>query len=190
LGVVPVENSIEGTINRTLDRIIDSPLDICGEEVLRIEHNLLSKASSLQEVDCVYAHPQALAQCRQWLSANLPQATQKAASSNAAAADIAASDMRKNIEDELSNTTRFIIIGNQQTAPSDLRKMLEPFEDAGISMTRIESRPAREALWSYVFFIDVAGHKDDAVLSVALSKLSVETRFLRVLGSYPTVRFG
>ena len=225
LGVVPVENSIEGTINRTLDRIIDSPLDICGEEVLRIEHNLLSKASSLQDLDCVYAHPQALAQCRQWLSANLPQAAQKAASSNAAAADIAAGDMRsaaiasltaadiyglqplhKNIEDELSNTTRFIIIGKQQTVPSGqdvtslvvsaphkpggLRKMLEPFEDAGISMTRIESRPAREALWSYVFFIDVAGHKDDTVMSVALSKLSAETRFLRVLGSYPTVRFG
>lgn len=223
LGVVPVENSIEGTINRTLDRIIDSPLDICGEEVLRIEHNLLSKAGSLQDVRCVYAHPQALAQCRQWLTSNMPAATRKAASSNAAAADIAAADpksaaiasltaadiyglqpLHKNIEDDISNTTRFIIIGKQQTAPSGqdltslvvsaphrpggLRKMLEPFEDAGISMTRIESRPARQELWSYVFFIDVAGHKDDAVMSDALSKLSAETRFLRVLGSYPTVR--
>ena len=67
--------------------------------------------------------------------------------------------------------------------------MLEPFEKAGISMTRIESRPAREALWSYVFFIDVAGHKDDQLLAGALSELSDVTRFMRVLGSYPTVRF-
>ncbi len=223
LGVVPIENSVEGTINRTLDRILDSPLSICGEQLLRIEHNLLSLASQLKDVECVYAHPQALAQCRQWLSANLPGITRKAASSNAAAAKLAASDktaaaiasttaadiyelgiLSSNIEDDASNTTRFIVIGNQQSSPSSqdattlvvsaphrpggLRRMLEPFENAGISMTRIESRPAREALWSYVFFIDVAGHKDDKVLAGALSELSEETRFMRVLGSYPTAR--
>lgn len=223
LGVVPIENSVEGTINRTLDRIIDSPLSICGEEVLRIEHNLLSRAGQLQGIERVYAHPQALAQCRQWLSINLPGANQEAASSNAAAAKLAVTDERaaaiasataaeiyelkilsSNIEDDASNTTRFIVIGDQQSEPSrndattlvvsaphrpgGLRRMLEPFEAAGISMTRIESRPAREALWNYLFFIDVAGHKDDALLANALSQLSEETRFMRVLGSYPTAR--
>lgn len=224
LGVVPIENSIEGTINRTLDRITDSPLGICGEEILRIEHNLLSRAASIGDISVVHAHPQALAQCRKWLNANLPAAQQVAASSNAAGAELAQLDdkaaaiaslnageiyklpaLEKNIEDDLSNTTRFIVIGSQQAEQSDndittlvvsaphkpggLRKMLEPFDEAGISMTRIESRPAREELWSYLFFIDVAGHKDDKVLSHALQQLSDETRYMRILGSYPTVRY-
>jgi len=224
LGVVPIENSIEGTINRTLDRITDSPLGICGEEILRIEHNLLSKAASLDEISVVHAHPQALAQCRKWLNANLPTAQRVAASSNAAGAELAQTDNRAaaiaslnageiyklptletNIEDDLSNTTRFIVIGSQQAPRSDndvttlivsaphkpggLRKMLEPFDEAGISMTRIESRPAREELWSYLFFIDVAGHKDDDILAHALQQLSDETRYMRILGSYPTVRY-
>jgi len=162
LGVVPIENSIEGTINRTLDRITDSPLGICGEEIAAI--------ASLNAGE-IY---------------NLPA-------------------LEKNIEDDLSNTTRFIVIGSQQAQRSDndvttlivsaphkpggLRKMLEPFDEAGISMTRIESRPAREELWSYLFFIDVAGHKDDAVLAHALQQLSDETRYMRILGSYPTVRY-
>jgi len=224
LGVVPIENSIEGTINRTLDRITDSPLGICGEEILRIEHNLLSKAKSIGEISVVHAHPQALAQCRKWLNANLPAAQRVAASSNAAGAELAQADdkaaaiaslnageiyklpaLEKNIEDDLSNTTRFIVIGSQRAEqsgndvttlvvsaphkPGGLRKMLEPFDEAGISMTRIESRPAREELWSYLFFIDVAGHKDDEVLARALQQLSDETRYMRILGSYPTVRY-
>lgn len=223
LGVVPVENSIEGTINRTLDRISGSPLGICGEVTLRIEHNLLSRATSTDDVSQVYAHPQALAQCRVWLDTNLPQATRVASSSNAAGAETALGDvsaaaiasttaaeiysldvLASNIEDDVSNTTRFIVIGNFEPPPSEhdvtslvvsaphrpggLRKMLEPFEKAGVSMSRIESRPSRNELWSYVFFIDVSGHRDDPVLAEALTALAGETRYMRILGSYPTVR--
>ncbi len=221
VGVVPVENSIEGTINRTLDRISDSPLGICGEVTLRIEHNLLTHAQSMQDVEVVYAHPQALAQCRMWLDANLPHAKRVAASSNAAGAELAVEDntaaaiasvtaagiyslkvLASNIEDNISNTTRFIVIGafepeasnNDVTSlvvsaphrPGGLRKMLEPFEKAGVSMSRIESRPSRNELWSYVFFIDVSGHRDEPVLAQALQELSAETRYMRILGSYPT----
>lgn len=232
IGIVPVENSIEGTINRTLDRISDSPLGICGEVTLRIEHNLLGNAelvandaagSSLANVKVVHAHPQALAQCRMWLDANLPAARRVAASSNAAGAELAVKDpacvaiasataaeiynlevLASNIEDNVSNTTRFIVVGafepvasgNDVTSlvvsaphrPGGLRKMLEPFESAGVSMSRIESRPSRSELWSYVFFIDVSGHRSDPVLAEALVALSTETRFMRILGSYPTVR--
>lgn len=223
VGVVPVENSIEGTINRTLDRISDSPLGICGEVTLRIEHNLLTHAQSLQSIQVVYAHPQALAQCRMWLDSNLPHARRVAASSNAAGAELAVEDktaaaiasataagiysldmLSTNIEDNVSNTTRFIVIGAFEPGASDndvtslvvsaphrpggLRKMLEPFEIAGVSMSRIESRPSRNELWSYVFFIDVNGHRDNPVLAQALQELSAETRFMRILGSYPTVR--
>ena len=63
--------------------------------------------------------------------------------------------------------------------------MLEPFENAGVSMTRIESRPSKTALWNYVFFIEVSGHKNDEDLALALEALSNETTYLRVLGSYP-----
>lgn len=223
VGVVPVENSIEGTINRTLDRISESPLGICGEVTLRIEHNLLTHAESLEATQVVYAHPQALAQCRMWLDANLPHARRVAASSNAAGAELAVEDktaaaiasttaagiyslpmLFTNIEDNVSNTTRFIVIGafepdasdNDVTSlvvsaphrPGGLRKMLEPFEKAGVSMSRIESRPSRSELWSYVFFIDVNGHRDNPVLAQALQDLSAETRYMRILGSYPTVR--
>lgn len=223
VGVVPVENSIEGTINRTLDRLSESPLCICGEVTLRIEHNLLTHARSMDDVKIVHAHPQALAQCRMWLDANLPHAKRMAASSNAAGAELAVKDkssaaiasttaaaiyslefLATNIEDNISNTTRFIVIGAFEPEPSSndvtslvvsaphkpggLRKMLEPFENAGVSMSRIESRPSRNELWSYMFFIDVNGHRDEPVLAKALQDLSAETRFMRILGSYPTVR--
>ena len=63
--------------------------------------------------------------------------------------------------------------------------MLQPFEDAGVNMTRIESRPARTQMWEYVFFIDVTGHHEDEKLSSVLALLKDETPLLRVLGSYP-----
>ncbi len=219
-GVVPVENSIEGTINRTLDCITESSLRVCGEVRLRIEHNLLSHAADTSQIESVHAHPQALAQCRRWLESNLPGVKRESASSNAAAAKLAvarhdvaaiAGDqaaelyqlpvMRSNIEDESSNTTRFMVIGDIDVAPTGndatsllvsaphkpggLRKMLEPFEQAGVSMTRIESRPSKTALWNYVFFIDVSGHQNDDDLVPALAALARETQYCRVLGSYP-----
>ena len=66
-----------------------------------------------------------------------------------------------------------------------LLKLLEPLETAGISMTRIESRPDKSAMWEYVFFIDVSGHREDATLAPVLIKLADEVAMMRVLGSYP-----
>ena len=130
-GVVPVENSTEGVITNTLDCFTTSNLKVCGEVQLPINHQLLSQADGLSSVKRVYAHPQALAQCRQWLERYLPNAELCNASSNAEAAIIAtkddttaaiASDMAatlygitvlaSGIEDERNNTTRFLIIGN------------------------------------------------------------------------------
>jgi len=106
-----------------------------------------------------------------------------------------------NIEDEPDNTTRFLIVGRQSPPPSGkdktsllvstsnrpggLNKLLKPLADAGISMTRIESRPSRRAMWEYVFFIDIEGHKDDANVAAALQILNGEAAVLKVLGSYP-----
>jgi len=136
-GVVPVENSSEGAINHTLDMFIRSPLKICGDVELRIHHQLLSVAESMDSVTCVRAHQQSLAQCREWLAANLPGVERVAVSSNAEAARLAQEDRTSaaiasdaaaemynlnilvgNIEDDPGNTTRFLVIGDQKVGPS------------------------------------------------------------------------
>src|SRR5512139_4235755 len=81
-GVVPIENSTEGTVNNTLDRFLNSPLKICGEVELRIHHSLMGKMTSLNQVKRVCSHPQALAQCRSWLDEHLPDADRVPVSSN------------------------------------------------------------------------------------------------------------
>lgn len=220
-GVVPVENSSEGMVSHTLDRFIGSPLKINGEVTLRIHHYLLSKETELSHVHTVYAHPQALAQCRQWLTEELPDAELVPLNSNAEAAKKVASDpdgsaaiaanraaeiyglsvLVKNIEDEVDNTTRFLVIGGQNVGPSGVDKtallvatknkpgalqtLLTPLADSGISMTRIESRPSRKGIWEYVFFIDIEGHINEHPVADALDRLEQESSMFRILGSYP-----
>ncbi len=219
-GVVPVENSTEGAVNQTLDLLTQTPLRVCGEVGMRIQHCLLSNADTLQHIKEVHAHPQALAQCMHWLNANLPDAVRISESSNAAAAKLAIvrpeiaaiagesaarlyhlNTMMKGIEDEKNNTTRFLVVGEQDVPPSGddsslllvsaphrpggLRSLLEPLEDAGVSMTRIESRPSRSALWEYVFFINVNAHEHDEHMSQVLNQLREIAPLVKVLGSYP-----
>lgn len=136
-GVVPVENSTEGVITHTLDCFATSDLKVCGEVQLPINHQLLSHADGLTAVEKVYAHPQALAQCRQWIERYLPNVEICNTSSNAEAAIIASKDktiaaiasdmaaslygiaiLASGIEDERNNTTRFLIIGNDSYAAS------------------------------------------------------------------------
>jgi len=136
-GVVPVENSTEGTINHTLDMFIRSPLKICGDVEMQIHHQLLGRGKSLDQISSVRAHQQALAQCREWLDAKLPGVERVAVSSNAEAARLAHADasiaaiasdaaadvyglniLGKNIEDDPNNTTRFLVVGHQQVGPS------------------------------------------------------------------------
>jgi len=91
-GVVPVENTTEGAVNVTLDRLTDSEATICGELYLEIAQHLLSRASDLSEIKRVLSHPQGIAQCRGWLAANLPGVPTEESSSTAAAAEVAAND--------------------------------------------------------------------------------------------------
>jgi len=219
-GVVPVENSTEGVITHTLDCFSSSDLKVCGEVQLPINHQLLSNADGLTNVKKVYAHPQALAQCRQWLERYIPDAEILSANSNAEAAIIAASDssvaaiasdmaarlyditiLASGIEDERNNTTRFLIIGRDSYAASgedkttimvsapnkvgSLFELLKPLYDAGVDMSRIESRPSRQTNWEYVFFIDLIGHVDDAKVSKALEQLKARSAYFKLIGSYP-----
>jgi len=136
-GVVPVENSTEGVVNHTLDTFALSPLKICGEVEMRIHHHLLGKKTDLASIKRVYSHQQSLAQCREWLDANMPKVERESLSSNAEAARRAAEEegaaaiagemsaemygldiLVSNIEDEPDNTTRFLVIGRQTTPPS------------------------------------------------------------------------
>ncbi len=136
-GVVPIENSIEGVVNHTLDLLINSNLKICGEVELRIHHHLLSNEKDSGSIKKIYAHQQALSQCRAWLDEHLPNAERISVSSNAVgcqraveesnAAAIASETaaelyslnaLSKNIEDEPDNTTRFLILGKRETPAS------------------------------------------------------------------------
>jgi chorismate mutase/prephenate dehydratase len=218
-GVVPVENSTEGVISHTLDLFQQSSLSICGEVELRIHHHLAVQHSDVK-ITRVLAHQQALAQCRGWLEANLPDAAHVAVGSNAEAARLVSTDntaaaiasdtaaelyglviTAENIEDQPDNTTRFLVIGSQtvpscsndktsllvsvNNRPGALYEMLQPIAEHKISMTRIESRPSRQAMWEYVFYIDVDGHRDDAAVAAALAALEEKAFSVKVLGSYP-----
>lgn len=140
-GVVPVENSTEGAIGRTLDLFLQSGLKICGEVMLAIHQCLLSTQCDMTEIQTVYSHPQSLGQCQGWLNVNLPHAARIPVSSNAEAARLAAEQANsaaiagsqaalhfklqvcvENIEDDARNATRFLVLGNQHVAPSGLDK--------------------------------------------------------------------
>jgi len=220
LGVVPIENSTEGVVNSTLDVLIDSELCINAEIATTVSHCLLTRSGTLDGVQKVYSHPQALAQCRQWLSANLPNVAQIEVASTALAARLTRDDpvaaavaselagqlydlkiARKKIEDEVRNVTRFLVIGREAAPPTGrdktsilfslkdeagvLYKVLQPLADAGLNLSRIESRPSRKKLWDYVFFIDVDGHQSEPPVQAAIKALEERCQFVKVLGSYP-----
>jgi chorismate mutase/prephenate dehydratase len=219
-GLVPVENSTEGVISHTLDMFIDSSLRVCGEVEIPINHYLASKSEDVSMVRHIYSHQQSFAQCRRWLDQNLPGVERISVSSNAEAARLASSEddaavicglpaveifglkvCYENIEDLSDNTTRFVVIGKQDVAPSGNDKtsilistrnipgallgVLQPLADHGISMNKIESRPAQGYKWAYVFFIDVDGHQDDTNVINALNELKQQAALFKILGSYP-----
>lgn len=135
--VVPVENSTEGAVGRTLDLLLQTPLTICSEIVLRVRQNLLRKTNSLEGIARVYSHSQSLAQCQNWLARNLPGAARIPVASNAEAARLAANEpdacaigpalaaehyeleiVAPDIEDEAHNATRFLVLGKVTCAPT------------------------------------------------------------------------
>ena len=228
--VVPVENSTEGAVGRTLDLVVGSPLKICGEVMLPIHQMLMRKRSGpdsagLEGIARVYGHAQSLAQCRQWLARHLPHAEHISVVSNSDGARRAAAEpdaaslgsktaaelydlvvVETRIEDEASNTTRFLVLGRTDSAasgrdktslvmgaknqPGAVVRLLQPLADAGISMSKLESRPARLdhaglGNWGYLFFVVCEGHREDAGLAAALAEIESRAAFLKVLGSYP-----
>ena len=197
-GVVPIENSIEGSVNITLDTLaFGSPgVTIQREIVLPVRHALLARAGvAVGDIVAVVSHPHATAQCRQFLADNLPKAEVRAANSTAEAAQIVSERgpiepwaaigtqlaaelyglvvVAPDIEDRRENSTRFVLA------------ILHEFSDRAINLTKLESRPTKERLGEYCFFIDVEGHVDDAEVGHAIAGLRTKILDVRVMGSYP-----
>ena len=219
-GVVPVENSTEGSIGRTHDLLLATPLKLCGEVLLPVHQCLMSKSGKARTVRRILSHSQSLAQCHEWLNQRYPKARRVPVVSNAEAARLAAKDagaaaiasktaaavyrlkiLAGNIEDEPQNTTRFVVIAAHDAGPSGYDKtslvmstrnvpgaihaLLTPLARHGVSMTRLESRPARTGRWEYLFYVDIEGHQQDANVARALKELGAKAAFLKNLGSYP-----
>ncbi len=219
-GVVPVENSTEGAIGRTLDLLLATNLQICGEVALSVHHHLLTRVTDMASITRVYSHAQSLAQCHEWLSCHLPGVECQAVASNSEAARLAADNpqvaaiasrragdlfnltsLAENIEDDPRNTTRFLVLSNHDVGASGQDKtslamatrnvpgavlgLLEPLAKHGVSMSKLESRPAHTGMWEYIFYVDIEGHRSDAKVTEALRELNERAAFLKVLGSYP-----
>lgn len=222
--VVPVENSTEGVVNNTQDCLIDTALQIVGEEIVPIEHQLMVGAGCAGEaIDVIASHKQSLAQCRQWLQSRYPDAQLQECASNAEAAKLASREpgtaaiagrmaatiygldiVAENIQDQQHNSTRFLILGqtgveatgHDKTSilvytankPGALFRVLQPFEELQLSLTKIDSRPSKRQAWEYVFFIDFEGHRDDESVVELFRRLQSCTEEVKVLGSYPMFR--
>lgn len=221
-GVVPVENSTEGAVGRTLDLLVQTKLKICGEVELAVHHNLLSTHTNINDIEKVYSHSQSLAQCHEWLNKNLMNAVRESVVSNADAAKTVKENshsptaaiaskraaelfglniLAENIEDDLRNTTRFLVLSKHAVAPSGQDKtsliiatknapgamlsIVEPLAKHNVSMTKLESRPAKAGMWEYVFFVDIEGHAQDEKVASAILAITEKASFIKVLGSYP-----
>ena len=222
-GVVPIDNTTEGSVGPTLDLLMTSDLKVYSEQYVRVRINLLHhEAVAPGSIKKLYSNRIALEQCRNWFAEHLPlrglELVETASTAGAArlaaerkdgaavASDMAAetfdlSVVAANIQDSLINMTRFLIIGHDQCAPTgddktsiicslhdepgSLFKMLAAFDAATVNLTKIESRPSRRSYNDYNFFIDFAGHVEDANVARLLEMTEANTSFLKVLGSYP-----
>ena len=218
-GVVPVENTTEGVVTHTLDMFVDSDLKIVSQIVLPVQYCLAGNGR-LQDIKRLYVHPQALGQCRQWVQEHLPKVEIFETSSNARSAELAAKGkvnaaitgilaaekyglpvLEQDIQDNVANATRFLVLGRQCSPPTGddrtsllvsvadkagaLHQAIAAFRRHKINMTKIESRPSKRKAWEYFFFIDCDGHVQDRKVVKAIQLLGEHCNFVKVLGSYP-----
>ncbi len=222
-GVVPIENSTEGAIASTLDLFVESPLRICAQVLLKIENGLMASIPR-DKIKTLYSHPQVFGQCKNWILRNFPEADLVEVSSTTKAAVLAkershegaaalggelASQLNgltmleSSIQDRITNTTRFLVIGEKTCPPTgkdrtsilfavhdrpgSLVKALQIFDSFAINMSKIESRPSKQKNWEYVFYVDLAGHCEDKKLAESLEQLEGHCSLVKVLGSYPDI---
>jgi prephenate dehydratase len=224
--VIPIENTLHGSVHENYDHLVNFELPIHAETNVRVSHSLSAPPGvSFRNIRRVYSHPVALNQCIKFFDAN-PQLervpfydtagsvkmimqekpTDAAAIASSIAADLyGAKILKRGIEDDPSNFTRFFLLkrpGSKpvkstavdwkttlvfrtRNVPGALFKCLSAFALRDISCTKIESRPLRGSPWEYWFYLDFLGRADDPVPQKALGHLAEMTDFVRVLGTYP-----
>lgn len=237
--LVPIENSLEGSVSATLDALVfeTDVVVIAGELIHPVRHSLIARRRlALEEISRVVSHPQASAQCARFLRDRLPAAEVAGAASTADAVRIvAATDapwaavgtrlsaeiygcevLFEGIEDDPDNETRFVWLAQSENsslskpvdlladrrkffktsivfwglpdAPGSLVRVLQEFAEREVNLTKIESRPRKQGLGSYIFFADLEGAESGDQVRAALDAVGEITSSLRVLGSYPAAR--
>ncbi len=222
LAVLPIENSLHGSVFEHYDLLLDYPVTITGETTLHISHNVIAAPGvTLAQLKRVKSHPVALSQCRRWLRAHPELEVVPSYDTAGSVKEIIAGGLRDSagiapalaarqygadilvtgIEDHPDNYTRFYVLVPTATAithpsatkaslafsvqhkPGSLIAALEALRDAGLNLTKIESRPIAGAPWEYVFFTDVR-FPDPAALDAALTRLQPVCEMVRELGRY------
>jgi prephenate dehydratase len=235
--LVPMENSLEGSVNATLDALAMETEDVAivGEVVHPIRHCLIARTElELDQIETVVSHPQATAQCARFIRTRLPKARVLAGSSTADAVKLVAEHdgpwaalanrlaaerygcrvLRAGVEDVADNETRFVWLARVGTpagtpwgadpevgpwktaivfwgvgadAPGWLVACLSEFASRDVNLTRIESRPRKQGLGRYMFFLDIEGRDTEPHVVAALDGLRQHVEVTRVLGSFPAL---
>lgn len=220
--ILPVENSLEGSVGESYDLLNMTELKATGEIYHRIEHCLIG-TGKLEEVKQVYSHPQALGQCRNFIEKHkmktiptydtagsvkivkeLNNKQFACIASKTASAIYQMQIITENIANNPNNYTRFLIMskkntnqtGNDKTSiifaikhePGSLYRILQNFHENQVNLTKIESRPTKENIWEYNFYVDFEGHVEEEKILKMLDKIKEETEFTKLLGSYPSMK--
>jgi prephenate dehydratase len=226
-GVIPIENTLHGSIHENYDNLLRYDVSIFGETTVRIEHHLIAPPGvSFKSLKRVYSHPVALNQCRIFLQKHErleplsyydtagsvemvmknrpPEAA--AIASETAAKIYGAAILKRNVEDNSQNFTRFFLVAKQDSSrpgprsetgtwktslvfavknsPGTLFRAMACFALRDINLTKIESRPNREKPWEYMFYVDIMGRSNEPSVQRALTQLEEISSFSRILGSY------
>ena len=226
VAVLPIENSIEGTVKETIDKLVkieNQNIKIIAETVVTIEHCLITYANDFSEIKKIKSHPQAISQCYDYIYKNFKDNIKLETESSTANAVKSLSEDEKSIaaignkysaeyykkpildyqiNDEMFNQTRFILIGNTDKIPKSnnnktsitfatenksgaLCEILTIFQEHNINMTYISSRPSRKSLGEYNFYVDIDGHISDKNVSKAIDKILKHIKTFKHLGSFP-----
>lgn len=219
--VLPIENSSTGAIREVYDLLVKYGFFIIGEHHLRINHNLLGvNGASIEDIQEIYSHTQGIEQCTHYLdehpawkkvpyyntaiSAKYVAGQQRkelaAIGSKRAASIYGLEILKENIHDNMTNTTRFVVLSRTMQQAEDANKVslvlstphkagalyeaLSKFADEQVNMMKIESRPIKDKPWEYFFFIDIEGQAGASNVANALEKIQAESRYFKVLGCY------
>ncbi|MFL6452257.1 MAG: prephenate dehydratase [Bryobacteraceae bacterium] len=226
-GVVPIENTLHGSIHENYDNLLRYEVKIFGETTVRISHHLITPPGvAFRSLKRVFSHPVALNQCRIFLQKHKrlealsyydtagsvqmimtdrpPNAA--AIASETAAKIYGGTILKRNVEDNSQNFTRFFLLAKQDSKPATSRsesgtwktslvfavenspgmlfRAMACFALRDINLSKIESRPNREKPWEYMFYVDIVGRSDDPAVQRALAQLQEISSFSRILGTY------